>query len=259
MVPVFLVSSTGATATLWLTKLLNQIPGITAFHAFSIDPFENSTISADKIVHGMHVMSQNLGTSCSVGAVHTTPGSQGYETLKSLGGGIMGIIRDPVMRTHSLFSHHLVQVQKMPLENGDIYETLINNDTVEKYSQDFQTRTVDSLAYDLEMVRAFGKDSLCKFELMTSDSAYCRSKIESLLDADLKFFENTISQEIPNTVNKHRFDNYSSIELFGKWPMQFKLMFLKTMRDHGFRELLYLYDVFDYDLEGLLRENNVQF
>lgn len=116
MTPLFCISSSGASATIWLTKLLNLIPNVLCFHALRYNPFlqiydanpsqGHDIMPPEQLAAGisqllLHCWPMGERT---IGVIHSYYGIEPRKTFLEYNGKFMCIIRNPISRFHSLFS-----------------------------------------------------------------------------------------------------------------------------------------------------------
>lgn len=106
----FYISTMGATASSWLANLLNAYPTVLAIHgARSVPPFQSGTGDQlpgeffNKLPSYRDIRKPGAKI---IGGIHGYYGLTAKAEVEKRGGIFISIIRDPIKRIHSLFSHN---------------------------------------------------------------------------------------------------------------------------------------------------------
>lgn len=242
MIPFFLVNSPGGSGTKWLANLLNQHPSVMCFHALrrrdwrSDDPVLNPD---DLIDHLIEEKSKNEWCR-SVGSVHSYHGAEGYQEILRRGGEILGIIRDPIRRIHSLISTHWKDINGPGnISSQNIYEDIKNNGDLRllntknvAYSSDVEKRFTElsylSLQGDLSLFYFFENKKLVFFEKMVEDFDYLRYVIMRNFLFDISYAENIFKEK----VNSHSYTLFETeMDIIRSWPAEFKIIYLEIAKN----------------------------
>ena len=263
MHPFFNVSSTGATATVWLTQVLNAHPQIAAFHALRSDPFliKGKNMSFDEIFSGMQILKERMYGISSLGLVHTFYHSHFREKLKQAQGGHIAIIRDPIRRIHSLFYHHYEQTHKVEIIDNDPYLTLQKNNHISElklpsevlrrrlniYELEFLVLCNSTIKNDILNVIQCQPEEIFIFEDFVKDKDYFCGLIHQLIGTeDDSFFENKFDENKKKKVNQHVAKKVDSYSIFQSWPLELKNIFLYVILLHGVDNVVSLYTSHGY-------------
>ncbi|MDX2346781.1 MAG: hypothetical protein QNK11_07925 [Legionella sp.] len=130
----FYISSRGASASTWLFNLLNTHPNILTVHGTrSIPPYQSGTAdqSAKEFFNRFPAYRDVRKTNAHIiGGIHGYYGLSAKLAVEKHGGVFLSIIRDPIKRIHSLFSHsfrNYIENSNGLSNNASIYD-MIKND-----------------------------------------------------------------------------------------------------------------------------------
>lgn len=252
MVPIFNISSSGGSATLWLTNLLNRHAGVVCMHALRDNPFTDEPIGPAQMVKGLLDLTYRVRGSHSFGVVHSFYGSEIYDEIRAVGGGFMAIVRHPVARIHSLFSHHYRDIGGHQIRNGDVYGTMSEDGTSSELLPVFDSRVKETLRADMQNLTTAQPGEVAVFERMTSDADYCRERLEMLLDTDLSALMPAIRGELGNKLNQHVDARRAVDDIFGQWPRPFRDCFQGYATHIGLVGVRDVYRHYGYDVAPML-------
>ncbi|MEQ9639020.1 MAG: hypothetical protein RIM84_03275 [Alphaproteobacteria bacterium] len=253
MVPIFNISSTGASATAWLTKLLNRHPSIVCLHALREDPFDdNREIEPADMVKGLLDLCYRTKELRCFGVIHSYYDTKVYDAVKAGHGGFMAIVRHPVNRIHSLFNHHYREISGHTVRDGDIYGTIVADGAVRDFLPMFETRVTDTLYADMANLTKAQPEEIALFEQLTSDADYCRAKLEVMLDEDLGPFDFVIRGELDNKFNQHAAVAQSAEDIYERWPRPYRDCFQEYATRIGLVGVRDVYRHFGYDVAPML-------
>lgn len=252
MVPVFNISSCGASATVWLTALLNSHPKVFCIHAMRECPFTGEEVSAAQVIEGLNFLWSRTEQKRSIGLIHSYYDADTYTQFREAGGGFMAIVRHPVFRIHSLFTHHFRYVQQNTIRHGDVYRTIEEDGRVEELCGMFSKRAEETLYSDLSNMSMLQPDEIALFERLVSDASHCRARLEKLLDLDLQDFEATIEASLDRKLNQHTDEHVSAAETFKRWPLPYRDAFQAFATRIGIVGVRDMYRRFGYDIADML-------
>lgn len=263
MHPFFNVTSAGATATVWLTQVLNSHPQIAAFHALRSDPFvsKGKDISFDEIFSGIQILKERMYGISSIGLVHSFYNSHFREKLKKMHGGHIAILRDPIRRIHSLFFHHYECTHNVEIIDNDPYLTLrkynhiseLSNPSevlqrnLNKYEAEFFVLCNVTIKNDILNVIQCQPEEICIFEDFVKDKDYFCGSMEQLTGIeDPSFFEHKFDENKNKKINQHASKKVDSFSIFESWPLELKNILLCIILLHGVDNVLDLYSSHGY-------------
>lgn len=251
MVPFFLVNSPGGSATKWLANLLNQHPSVMCFHACRRRPGQSEVpiLEANDLID-LLIEEKNRNEWCrSIGSVHSYHAAEGYQETRLRGGGILGILRNPIRRMHSLISTHWKDIRKQEsVVEDNIYEDIKRNGNLRLFktreifdSSDMEERLANisylTLQGDLSLLKYFKDEELIFFEDMVFDFDYLREIIMNNFMIDISCSEHMFEDK----VNTHSYTFFETEEeIIQSWPDEFKVIFLEIAKTK-LAELIYLY------------------
>lgn len=252
MVPIFNISSPGASATAWLTRLLNQHPRVVCLHALREDPFHGEPIEPAEMIKGLYYLHGITKDQRCFGVNHSYYDPGIYDDLTAVGGGYMAILRHPVSRIQSLFQHHYRDVERHPVSNGDVFGTIRDNDTTARYLPLFEQRVIDTLYADMANLIRVKSEEVALFERLTADAGYCRARLETLLDDELAWFEPTIAASFDDKFNQHAAVAQAVDEIYAQWPASYRACFREHIERFGVAAVSDIYGHFGYDVARML-------
>ncbi len=250
--PIFTISSRGGSATLWLNTLLNRHPEVVSFHGFREDPFDaGSLLTPEKLADWLLVMRDRSAyetpdylPSNSFGTVHTYWGSEPKDAFLSKGGSFTAILRDPVRRINSLFSHHYLRdVREYPdwrsrrvdydglrkeqevRDSSDIAITEIQNDTYTPTEKWFVNLCGEILASDLDIATNCEPAQILRYEDLVGSLDGLKEGLSRVLNITVGDDYPGIANAIQRPVNTHAGTSFSSGDIFDLWPDKFKKVF----------------------------------
>lgn len=279
MVPIFNISSTGATATAWLTGLLNLHPSVVCFHGLRHDPFTDGKepLSGASLYDGLMSLRHRVRQRPPVtfGLIHSFSGPEVRPELIDRDGSFMAILREPLSRIHSLFINHYTTLHKQNMDvEDDVYqlveerhqisslETLYtpffpcNADTMTPIEWTFYALCKDTMANDLANYTLCPRLEVVRYEDITKDPDYLHTVLKRLLQDELEEFRDVIIEYCAS--DAYRGSRSFSIrrtpdDLFIAWPEQFKRLFLAAAGECGIGDVIDLYFTAGYSLpESLL-------
>ena len=203
----FNVSSAGATATTWLTKLLNSHPNIAAYHALRHNPFtqDQRHLTFEELFAGFKICKERMIGVESIGAIHTFYHSTFRQQLKEMGGGHFAIFRNPIRRINSLFAHHYEKSHHIEIIDNNVYKTMIErghlsniaqletvlNSPLNEYERRFFWLCNDAIRNDILNFIQCPPHEICIFEEYTKDKDYFCGLMNVLLDTEDSFLKKT--------------------------------------------------------------------
>jgi len=272
MVPFFAISSLGGSATKWLTGVLNTHPDIVCFHAIQYDPFSEEggrKLTPQALCGGLRGLHEETGGAKCFGSIHSFIGAGMAPEVTRLGGGFSTIIRNPIDRIHSLFTHHLEIKLGYTQKTDNLYDELIaaghiGPDTAEaapaetddpKYTEfenEFAGWCYRTMASDMESVLHCPKDAILQHERMVDDGAYLARKLGRILGPFAANIGDYAGDRFHKRENVHSRTQYGSAsDIYFDWPPKFRRIFFQAMTHFGITDLLYIYGVFSYDMRGV--------
>ena len=120
MDPIFYISSRGAAATTWLSKVLSSHPKIVAWHGTrSIPPYGSGTndIPPDQFINGLVQCTKQCQNMKIFGAVHGYYGTLAKKAVEQVGGRFSYILRHPVLRINSIINNYVIKDENLELDN----------------------------------------------------------------------------------------------------------------------------------------------
>jgi len=201
----------------------------------------------------------------SFGTIHTYWGTEPREAFMSRGGTFSAILRDPVRRLHSLFSHHYLRdVKKLPaghssqmhydalVKIGDIgppQNLAINEIRNEPFSEAedwFIALCWQILESDLDVIDNCTCGQVLKHENLVGS-------YEGLRDGLSRIFNTEAGDDFPGAkgyfdrvVNRHAEAPLSSAEIFQLWPEKLKKMFFFNVLALDVEKVQKAYAKYDY-------------
>ena len=244
MNPTFNISTAGATATHWITRLLNSHKDIVCLHGFRDHPFQTNQEPLDLETYfvGLRRLREVTLDTKVFGTVHSFNGIAAKKHVVAAGGVHKFIIRDPFTRLHSLFTVYYPELLGETLSAGhDIYALIRERKQVQdidQYSLDDLTDVEHrfySLCYhvilaDYENIREGSKEDCIRHEEFVTSPDYTLHHLAELLGGEEEFLEKEISARLHKKEASHSVvPPMSSEEIFLRWPDTFKMIFATQM------------------------------
>jgi len=201
----------------------------------------------------------------SFGTIHTWWGTEPREAFMSRGGTFSAILRDPIRRLHSLFSHHyLHDVKKLPaghssqmhydelVENGDIGPPQnlaineIRNDPFSETEDWFIALCWQILESDLDVIDNCTPRQVLKHEDLVGSHDGLRDGLRRILDTETIDDFPGAKNYFDQVVNRHAATPLSSTEIFQRWPEKLKKMFVFNMLGLDVDKIKKAYAQYDY-------------
>lgn len=199
---VFNISSLGSTATLWLTKFLND-HGAICFHALRNDPFLPSGpegdltrgyIEPEIMFKALLDLRERMETDKPIGLVHTYKETSSVKpAVKEIGGAHFAMIRNPVDRLNSQFTAKMIASKhfesSLASEREDFYssvqEIYDGTEGDKKWIMSkFITLLYHIVSSDIDNVSHCEKSELIRFEDMFVDHEVLLNLVSRILEID---------------------------------------------------------------------------
>jgi len=266
---VLVIYSAGATATKWLTEVLNQLPDVVCFHALRSNLFTESRaedLAQDALVSGLYRMAECSLFSKTFAAVHSHSFISDDTNFEEYRGQKLAMFRHPLYRIHSLFTHHF-EVSGRQLTNGNVYKSLENLILNEKRVKDgykkqedilmnFFRTSVNTLRSDmLNYVKTKESERLV-FERMFDSPDYLHQRLTPYLPTESSIaLKDQLNRRLKAPTNQHSRKNYKSPdEIFNDWPGPLKTFFLTALNDVGVEHCTMMYRSLGYDISSPLQQ-----
>src|SRR5690606_13099385 len=136
--------------------------------------------------------------------------------------------------------------------NNDIYGTMAEDGLIEPYHELFERRVMDTLESDIDNLTTVRPDEVAIFELMVQDAAYCRVRLETLLQDDLSAFEPVIEASLADKLNQHAARQQTADAVFAQWPEPYRRTFRTVADAIGRNKVREAYRFYGYDLDAML-------
>ena len=256
LVPFFNISTRGGSATWWIATILRQHPDIVCLHGRE-GPFAKGEPEPAAVLQVLEAERTRTGGK-TVGAVHLFYGTEPCKAFVAAGGTFTCVLRNPLTRIHSLFTHHCrLDLRHSAPEGAPIYQSLIDAGlatgapvstipfvTVEATRPaDVLFRLIcDSvLAFDRDILTN-APDGIALFERLTEDRGYLFDWLGRLLGGADDLLSRAVDAGFDNRVNSHVGDaRLTPEEVFEVWPDAFRKAFLRSMLLQDWNPLLTAY------------------
>lgn len=124
----FYISTIGGSASTWLTSILNTHEDIFSVHgtrSIPPSPSGNGDIPPAEFFRLLSRYKELMKPSATVlGGIHGYYGVSALDEVKKLNGTFLGVIRHPIKRIHSLFSHNINNFYLVG--KNDVYSHIVN-------------------------------------------------------------------------------------------------------------------------------------
>jgi len=274
LVPFFMISSLGGSATKWLSGQLNRHPKIVCFHALREafpDESGGDTQTPIAVADTMLRLHEMTGASKSIGNVHGFTGASCKQAILAKGGGFGVIIRNPVFRINSLFSHHAEITLGHEQKQDDLYHELIDSGKVNpearglpvnwtpegerSFEEEFAIWCLRTFLADIDYTTYCLREDLIAFENMTVDPNYLTNKLTAVIGPEMEKFDKYADDGWSKRSNVHSRKSYTShAEIFENWPLRFREVFLLAVEKLNASSVLTMYRDFGYDLGDIIPE-----
>ena len=270
---MFYISSRGHSASGWISKALCKHKDLICFHGTrSIPPYATGVkdLTEEKFVQSLEIMEQNTHYEKIFGACHGFYGTSLKILMESKNGQFFSIIRNPLLRTNSLFSeaipriiksnynqiilekdlYNFLQENKDNLNfsfkknnskrtNIDIFKKVINKIDVKNNNKIFDeiVRVFinccnETFNYDYDTFKFCTNSQIIQMEEIVSSKKYFK---DNLLDKIVKDSSDSFLDEIfsdKNHINKHSSIKHKNpIKIFELWPKSFQDYFKEKLQD----------------------------
>lgn len=261
MAPVFFISSIGASATQWLSSKLSMHPEIVCFH--SAGTFPPNIITADGYMDFLVKAASYAGHQKIFGGCHGFDGQQALRATKKAGGVFATILRDPVKRIHSLFTHHYTtetgysgtNIYQNIRESGEDF--LENRSDPENFRSNpvlklFFTDVFQVIGYDLFSINCT-TEPLFKMEQFISDPEYFSTVVKQLTDGKAVVTEDYLERVYQSRLEdkrkyRHARKDLHPDEIIREWPPSFRLTYELIIQKMGGDEVYEKYQKIGYKL-----------
>ena len=246
-VPYFNIATRGGSATGWIATILQHHPGVVCLHGRRGLFGESLPPPPAEAVRRLATERARLRASGegdkSVGIIHVYYDSESRQAFLDAGGTFTSIVRNPLARIHSLFTHHCkLDLQHTPPPGATLYRSLIEADlaTGTKLSSlPFVTieasrpadvlflgicqTVVDSDFSNITQARR----SIVLFERLVTERAYLAAWLASVLGGTDDILERAIDAELDRPQNSHVGEaRLSPDAIFDAWPDAYRKLFL---------------------------------
>jgi hypothetical protein len=244
MNPTFNISTAGATASHWITRLLNSHKDIVCLHGFREQPFQTNPEPLDLETYfvGLRKLREITLDTKVFGTVHSFNGISAKKYVIAAGGAHKFIIRDPFTRLHSLFTVYYPELLGEKLSAGQDIYTLIRE---RKQVQDMDQYSLENLTNvehrfyslchqviiaDYKNIREGSTEDCIRHEEFVTSPDYALHHLVELLGGEKEFLEREISARLHKKKASHSVvPPMSSEEIFLLWPDTFKMIFATQM------------------------------
>jgi len=268
-VNIFNISSNGGTSTMWLTDVLNQVPGVVAIHGLRNNPFlEHDELPPERMAEGIINLSDTLTGVRSIGIVHTYRNEQSRDAFVNKGGTFAAMFRNPYERIHSLFTHHYKDIFNYTIDADDVYsdvaskiqlvspeqarQAVISNTMTEVLSPieaRFEHLVRSTLISDVINLLRVPENECMLFERMHKDQDYLVSHLERVTKRDPADIAAVVSENRDRKLNKHIVGRrLKAPEIYQVWPPAFRAIFDTILERMDKPKVTLLYNRFEYEI-----------
>lgn len=245
MTPYFNISTRGASASGWLSLLLNAHPNVVCFHGRE-ELFGNLDVAPtpEAALQALADARRNAGPEAqhkAFGIIHTFYGTEPRQAFLAAGGTFAAILRDPFTRIHSLLTHHAeLSFGHKAAPGKSVYQTmlaagLLAADESAPLLQVYATplapgeklfASICETVLDSDMdniANAF--DAVARFEQLVSDASYLTGWLGRLLGGRDRQLDAAVAAHAGRPQNVHAGNRLSAAEVFAAWPDRLRKMF----------------------------------
>jgi len=209
---------------------------------------------------------RSVTNSLSFGTIHTYSGTEPRDAFISQGGTFTAILRDPICRLHSLFTHHhqhdVLKTPHLPaspmdysalVENGEVVENPgaalneIRPDTFGITEAWFHQLGLEILESDLDIATNCQAAEILRHEDLVGSIEGLTEGFSRILDTKIGSDFPGIAEHFDRPVNVHAVTRLSAGEIFSRWPEKFKKIFFFDALFVGFDALEKGYAEYGYE------------
>ncbi len=253
--PLFYISSFGGSASAWLSKVLSMHPDIVCFHGTrSVPPRPSNENDMDPNVFmdSLNICSTGCFNQKIFGAAHGYYGIMAKEAVLDRGGVFAGIVRHPIRRIHSIFTHVVDNTEGLEYKKEDIYRLHFPGETEDlenRFDKDghirlspaevsFKSVCQATLLYDRQCIDGIDNDKLFLMENFVSDRQYFKKLVETLTSNKLEVTDKYLDRVFSLGVeNRHSNMKLTPEQIYDQWPNVFKFAYLYHMLQCGGMDL----------------------
>ena len=256
---IFYVSSRGATATNWLSHVISLHPQIECYHgARNINVLppppsgEGDMFPAD-FCHKLEQYSNKWEK--AVGSVHGYYSIDMKEPIELRGGTFMGMIRNPLFRTYSLYCHYKdrddTELNPDLDTNLDVFKKLYEKTNVSYNEYVFGNLLCQFLAEDKCFMENLDHRHIIVMEKMVKDRDYFTGKIEMLTKNEIEISDDYLDK-VFKAGKKNRHAKKSSTtceEIYDKLSNEMVMVFFKIIKLLSGKTGISRYSKFGYKID----------
>jgi len=272
MVPFFNISSAGATATGWITHLLNHDPRINCYHSLRADPFLYSSpvgaaenwMNATTAIQGLKGLRLCTEDFRSIGLCHSfyTSRAHGVRAAFLAADGRHAVMfRNIIQRLHSALCYNappilgaiaagpkLYEMMSNKYKESDIgYSEIMTFSELNPAEAKFLDIALQFVMFDLDNWLEAPPEEVLLFEKVISDDDYLLARLERLLDDDMNGLREPIRLTRSNPQHQHSGgDRRTDDDWFFMWPESFRRLFVRVILDGGILAVRRMYEGLGY-------------
>lgn len=279
-VPLFYISSRGASATGWLAQALSRHPKLVCFHGTRSMPPEiagsGKELTPDEFMDSLITCSQACQGEKIFGAIHGYYGTSAQKAVESRGGTFSHVIRHPVQRLHSIFSSAYygdvldkeeISHQKKHYAKINVYNEIIHHrkdcwhDRVQvdgfalsEVEGMFAGYFINILNNDLICIVEAGKEANFKMEEIVVSPECFERAFYFITDGSLKIEPSYIDEVFSLMPSNKHTENASTDQIIDMWPDSFKYAYHEVILKYGGEQVLRIYHDIGYELPVITGE-----
>ncbi len=277
---MFYISSFGGSATLWLAASFSKHPDVVCFHGsrcFPPNPYNRNPVTPEVFIENLLDCEFATRDRKVFGHIHGFDGLAAKEATEAKDGVFAAMLRHPMKRIESLFSHYYDHRLQMPIDNGDIYQSIkdhglardsftpmFNQHEVPLTQVEYQFMWVceGTLRHDMECLAGLKPHQLIKMEEITTRPEYFaqvfRMMTKDKFPVTKEFLEYSFTEAFADADarNSHALKKRSPEEQFHAWPWSFKFIFANLAQHFGGSALWEVYERLGYAIPDAIKELN---